>query len=222
LEQPRSIKPDKKVEALTLEEQKLFEEALEAYKQKPAFGTKYYYQLKIELYSGMRMGEINALTPADIDFAQGVIHVNKTIARNRNGETFISNRPKTDKGIRDVPMLKETRELLKAAIDQMMPNDNNLIFCDRINSLPISTQRVNSAYKRICEKAQIKECGQHQLRHTFGTRCVEGGMNYDVLSSIMGHTDIHITIDTYDSTQTPHVQANLNKVAQYFQEMKNS
>lgn len=39
--------------------------------------------------------------------------------------------------------------------------------------------------------------GQHSLRHTFATRCIEAGIQAVVLKKWMGHTDIHITLDTY-------------------------
>ena len=88
----------------------------------------------------------------------------------------------------------------------------------------LSTQRVNSAYKRICKKAGLEEVeqGQHQLRHTFGTRCVEAGVNYKYLSEIMGHSDIHITIDTYVSTLPTQRETNMDKFEAYRKKIHNN
>ena len=61
----------------------------------------------------------------------------------------------------------------------------------------IETSQVNSFFQRICEKAGVPAMGQHSLRHTFATRCIEAGIQAVVLKKWMGHTDIHITLDTY-------------------------
>lgn len=54
-------------------------------------------------------------------------------------------------------------------------------------------------YKRVCEKAEVPYHGQHALRHTFATRCIEAGVPALVLKNWLGHTDIHITLDTYSN-----------------------
>ena len=55
----------------------------------------------------------------------------------------------------------------------------------------------HSYFRRLCVKADIEPRGQHALRHTFATRCIEAGVPAVVLKTWMGHTDIHITLDTY-------------------------
>ena len=47
------------------------------------------------------------------------------------------------------------------------------------------------------QKAKIQCGGQHVLRHTFATRCIEAGVPALVLKNWLSHTDIHITLDTY-------------------------
>jgi integrase len=61
----------------------------------------------------------------------------------------------------------------------------------------ISTSQVNNFYRRICAKAGIEFHGQHSLRHTFATRCIEAGVKPVVLKNWLDHTNIHITLDTY-------------------------
>ena len=61
----------------------------------------------------------------------------------------------------------------------------------------ISTAQVNLFYQRTCEKLGIHSAGQHCLRHTFATRCIEAGVEPIVLKNWMGHTNIHVTLDTY-------------------------
>ncbi len=193
---PKSDKPDKKVRALTRMEQAKFIAFLQNYKgQKNR--NDYSNQLMIELFTGMRMGEINALTPECIDFEKDVIHVKSTVARGENFREFIKNGTKTDAGVRDVPIIETLKPILKNAIDKKIDNPLNLIFYDKQKQNIISTSQVNCFFKRVCEKCGIEKRGQHALRHTFATRCIEANVPAIVLKKWLGHTDIHITLDTY-------------------------
>ena len=64
--------------------------------------------------------------------------------------------------------------------------------------------RKNSTYDtalfKICDKAQIPRFSMHVLRHTFATRCIEGGMKPKTLQIILGHSNIGITMNLYVHT----------------------
>lgn len=113
-------------------------------------------QLLIELFTGMRMGEINALKPENIDFKKKADPY-QTYRIEREG----------------------------------------LIFYDYNKGNIVTTSQVNSFYKRICAKCNLEDNGQHVLRHTFATRCIEAGIPPAVIKNWLRHKDIHITLDTY-------------------------
>lgn len=73
----------------------------------------------------------------------------------------------------------------------------HLLFCDRYSGKPLRTSDVSNYFGKICKKAHIEPRGQHALRHTFATRCIEAGIPPVVLKKWLGHSDIHITLDTY-------------------------
>ena len=193
---PRSNQRPKKVRALTKAEQEKFLEALKEHKI-PDGRNGYKLQLLIELYSGMRMGEINALTDDCIDFEQGVIHVRRTISRGAEYEDYIKNGTKTYAGTRDIPINKFLKPVLEEALKQKKRNPWRLVFYDYNKNAFISTSQVNCFYRRLCQKANIRFDGQHALRHTFATRCIEAGIPPVVLKTWLGHTSIKITFDTY-------------------------
>ena len=85
----------------------------------------------------------------------------------------------------------------KELIGNMKWTKAGVIFYDYNKNSVITTSQVNSFYRRICEKADIEFHGQHSLRHTFATRCIEAGVKPVVLKNWLGHTNIHITLDTY-------------------------
>lgn len=193
---PRSVKRDKKVRALTDDEQTKFIEALQKHKKR--YGrNEYSTQLLIELFSGLRMGEINALRPEDIKMDRGYIHVCQTISRGLECESYIKEGAKTYAGERDVPISKTLRPILERALEEVRDNPYGLVFYDYVKDGIIETSQVNSFYRRICESTGIEYNGQHALRHTFATRSIEAGVPPLVLKKWLGHTNIHITLDTY-------------------------
>ena len=193
---PKSQKADKNVRGMTEGEQKKFVEAL--MKHKVPYGRNTYkIQLLLELYTGMRMGEINALKPENINFKDGYIHVGATISRGLKSKSFYKPHPKTAAGIRDVPITEKTKELLMQALEEMKDNPEGLIFYDYNKEDVVATYQVGKFFERICVKADVPYYGQHALRHTFATRCIEAGVPAVVLKKWLGHTDINITLDTY-------------------------
>ncbi|MDO4207226.1 MAG: site-specific integrase [Lachnospiraceae bacterium] len=181
---------------MTEQEQVRFVKALMEHSV-PVNRNSYKLQLLIELYSGMRMGEINALRPGDIDFENGFIHVSSTVSRGINYRPYIKEGTKTEAGVRDIPISGLLKPVLLQALDAMEENPEGLIFYDHNKDSLVETTQVNCFFKRICQKADIPVTGQHALRHTFATRCIEAGISPLVLKTWLGHTNIHITLDTY-------------------------
>lgn len=196
IRRPKSSRPDKKVVGMTEEEQNTFVGVLEK-DTIPRNRNDYRKQLLIELYSGMRMGEINALKPEDIDFKRRVINVKNTISRGLDYKSFIKDGTKTYAGRRQVPISKILEPILRVSVSEMKSNPYGLIFYDHIKKDLITTNQVNAYFNRVSKKCGLVHRGQHCLRHTFATRCIEAEIQPIVLKNWLGHKDIHITLDTY-------------------------
>ena len=193
---PKSDKQSKKVRGFTQEEQQKFLEVLKDYK--PIENKNYYKnQFLISLMTGMRMGEINALTLNDIDLKNKEIHISKTVTKDINSKAKLGTATKTIAGQRIIPIPESLIPILKNVIDNYVPNENNLLFVNKSNGGVISTGQVNCAFKRLCEKANLDVDGQHMLRHSYATRCIEAGISAPVLKTYLGHTDISTTVNTY-------------------------
>ena len=120
LEKPKSIREDKKVDALTREEQRAFMEQLEKedYKYKDIFYVLF--------ETGMRIGEVLSLKRDDIDFQNGIVKVRRTLTRDSNDRPIVSNQPKTSAGVRDVPLTKHLKQVF--ARNVFSNNKNKYIF----------------------------------------------------------------------------------------------
>ena len=207
---PQSKKQNKKVSAFTISEQKSFIAALMNDSK-----VRYREQMLISLYTGARMGEINALKVNDINFAENTISISKTISKDANDRPIIGKTTKTYAGCRTLHVGNEIITLLKKCITNISPDA--LLFTAKNGTL-VTTNQVNMEFKRFCKTYKISkgyDVNQHMLRHTYATRAIESGMPAPVLQKILGHTDIKTTINTYCDVFTEYEQKHLNAQSDY-------
>lgn len=151
------------------------------------------------LSTGIRIGEICALTWDDIDIENGVIHIRKTIQRIyirekgiRHTELMIDT-PKTATSIRDIPMTKDLLSVLKPL--RKVVNDSFFVLTN--DSTPTEPRTYRNYYKKLLVKLDIPPIKFHGLRHSFATRCIESHCDYKTVSVILGHSNISTTLNLY-------------------------
>ena len=213
---PKSLKKNKKVRSLTIEEQQKFTNWLI---NRNPIDFPYKNAFLIQMYSGLRIGETLALTYNDIDLKNQRIHINKTLTKNKENKTIMGNSTKTYAGIREVPV---PNSLYPHLVEQMRiskefkNNPQKLLFKSDKNNY-IETQDVNRALKLVLKyNWGINDITTHNLRHTYGTRCIEAGMQPVVLQRLLGHTDISTTLNTYTDVLNEFKKEEIEKLNDYY------
>lgn len=214
---PTSSRRDKKVRGFTIEEQKRFIDVVTSKDNQ----FKYKYQFLLSMFTGMRMGEVNALdVNSDIDFNNKLIHVRRTLTKNKDDKTIMGDYTKTKNGVRDIVMDSQVEFILREYLKiEFIPNEENLLFYNPKQTY-YSTGQVNMVFKRLCEKNNIigYDVNQHMLRHTFATRCIEAGMPANVLSKVMGHADIRTTLEVYCDVFANYEKQHANRTYDYLKQ----
>lgn len=183
----------KEIKAFTREEEKKFLDCAE--------GDALYTLFVTALDTGIRLGELLALTWDDIDFEAVEIRVNKNLitVKDFEGKTQrenilkVQDTPKSKSSIRKVPVTARALKLL-----QQLKSDKPLVFCTRTNNF-LTPRNVERSFVRIAMKAGLDGCNFHSLRHTYATRMFELGVPINVVSKLLGHAKASITSDIYIS-----------------------
>lgn len=205
--------------ALTEMEQEQFMDA--------AKGNYYYELLAFQLLTGMRLGEAGALYWSDIDKEKNVIHVRRTITRTEDGVFYIGDSPKSEAGVRDIPMTEGMKKLLEQQKKKQEKRRNQknfqqnskyqmLCFTSPTGQM-IGHGTVNKNIRRIlCELDKkgiyIKPFTSHALRDTFATRYIEQGGNPQTLKTILGHSSLSMTMDLYSHVLPNTRQAEMDRI----------
>ena len=158
---------------------------IEAVKDKPAS-----YAIFMTLYyTGMREGELLALTPADIDFEKSTVTINKSYQR-IGGQDIVST-PKTPKSNRVITIPQGLKDCLKDYIAQcygLKPDDR---------LFPYTKSYLTHEMERGCKLSGVKKIRIHDIRHSHASLLVEMGFSPLLIAERLGHERVQTTMETY-------------------------
>lgn len=180
----------------------------------------------VMLGTGCRVGEVIGLRWEDCDFAEETISINHSLLYRQKEPggacEFLISTPKTEAGIRVIPMATEVKRALEqecqfqtevCPANIMIDGHSNFIFTSQTGGI-LSPHTVNHAIERIRtaynnqetklanqeqrEPQLLPHFSAHTLRHTFCARFCEHETNLEVIQEIMGHASITTTMDVYN------------------------
>lgn len=193
----------RKAVAMTIEEQNTFENHCTV----TTYGNLFLFALN----TGMRCGEIVALSWNDINFDKKIICVSKTASTVKNREDnadtktkIVIDSAKTEKSVREIPMNRIAEKILRE--QKTKPESAVFVFSSKACTILIE-RNITHAYHGTLNRANLPNTFTvHTLKHTFATRLLEKGANAKVVSDILGHSSIQVTLDIYS-----HVMPNMKR-----------
>lgn len=175
----------KQKRALTSEEKELIDNA-----DLPLREQTLLYILR---YTGMRRGEVYALSKNDIDRDNMCIQISKTVVDN-NGDPYVQNSPKSEAGNRLVPIFLPLAKVLFHYIDSI---DSDYLFLNQKGNL-CAAQTMRNTLKLIIKSTGLgTDVTYHTFRHNFISESYMAGVNVKKLQQWVGHSDISTTLNIY-------------------------
>ena len=212
----------KVMRALTIKEQEAFINFVYNSQRFKQWGPLF----TVMLGTGMRIGEAISLTWDDCDFDHGVISVNHTLSHCHNDDGVrmaVITPPKTKSSVRTIPMLNDVRDALlvlrekskeKNKPNPKVGNYSGFVFVGGRGAIlgqgavfgvlksiinTYNAEEEERAKKEGDEPFLLPNFGPHVLRHTFCTRFCENESDIKVIQEIMGHKDIGMTMNIYNT-----------------------
>ena len=187
------------------EKQILGDEQLETFLEeikKEEYWCDFFY---VEVMVGLRRGEICGLKWSDIDFSANKLRVERSVGIKKGGGISIGE-TKTNTGIRTIIMPPSVSDVLQRRKQKAI---SAWVFPSFLNpEQPIHPEAAYRKLKVILKHAGLPMIRFHDLRHTFATHAMKGGVDAKTLSGILGHTNASFTLDTYT-----HVTSDMQKNA---------
>ncbi len=155
------------------------------------FGYGIYTFFMIAFFTGMRKGEIHALTWKDID--GNIIHVTKSLAQKIKGGDRIT-APKNASSIRDIEMpsiLLKALDEQKERCERQPDFSEDWYICGGIR--PLRDSSINNANVKIAKEAGVKQIRIHDFRHSHGSLLANEGINIQEVARRLGHSKIEMT-----------------------------
>lgn len=192
-------------------------------------GTKFELEMLLCLLCGMRIGEVRALTINDIDLDKRTINIDKSASDTMvYSEAF--NKPKAEVVVSSTKSVNSTRVIFFS---------NDYLY-SLINSRILEIQRNQARYKNYAEvhylcavdkygghytyntlswhikKYLPRYSGFHDLRHTFASNAINAGIPLEVVSRMMGHSSIQITLDIYGHINEDKKRQEIDKLEGFY------
>jgi integrase len=161
--------------------------------------TQWQCAIATALFTGVRLGELLALSRQDVDLPNRRISVRATLTE-VSGRTprLLREEPKSRAGLRQVPIVEALAVRLEAHLDALGPTDGDALFASPVGTWMSKSNFYRDAWKPTRAAAGREELTFHDLRHTAASLLLaHSGADLAELKFVMGHSQIAHTVDLY-------------------------
>jgi integrase len=166
----------------------------------------------LALTTGMRRGELLGLRWRDVDLERGAVQVRASLQWTKEGPVF--GEPKTERSRRQITLAKIAIDTLRAhriaqAEERLRRGgaweDNDLVFANEVGRPVHPNNMVRRSFEPLLRRAGVPRVRFHDLRHSAATLLLAQGVHPKIVSEMLGHSQIAMTLDLY-SHVTPTMQ----------------
>ncbi len=186
----------KEIQPLTQEQAKALLEA--------ARGDRLEALYLLAIATGLRQGELLALKWEDVELEDAVLRVRRTLTR--TGGKVALGPPKTNKSRRSVGLTKGAVEALRVHLSRQLEEmeqmgslyrSGGLVFASETGGIINPSNLRNRSFARLLKRAGLPHIRFHDLRHTCATLLLSRNVNPKIVSEMLGHCSISVTLDIY-------------------------
>ena len=166
-----------------------------------------YIFLLLALYTGLRKGELLALTWDDVDYDKKLLRVNKSRTGSRKAITAQITTPKTESSNRKIPLNDTVLEALKAEkkrqdehaeiLGNGYDKSHSFIVRTVLGKPYVNLSAINRVVNRLTEKAGLPHCTIHGFRHSVASILDDNGVPIQDISVLLGHESVNTTERIY-------------------------
>ena len=184
-----------------------------------AKGTSLRTAIALAGLAGLRRGECLGLRPEDIDYETNILHIRRQITVPNNTPTV--QELKTVNSTRDIIMIPELKKIIEEQLTYNAKQQKQLgshyhndgwLVCNPDGSI-MNPNYLTHHFSTFIKSHGLKKIRFHDLRHTCASLLLEAGVDIKTVSTILGHSSIAITADTYTHVLTTMKQNAANKLS---------
>jgi len=166
----------------------------------------------LELFSGLRRGELLALLWSDLDVETRTLSISKTVHRYSGALKVLP--PKTENSIRKIVIPQQAVDLLEE--EHHRHPDNPYTFPSPVTGGMYDPDAIGRTHKKLLARAGLESGIRfHDLRHTFSTVMIQNGVDAKTPSGMLGHYSAAFTLDTYTHITTQMQEAAAEKMSNF-------
>lgn len=179
-----------------------------------------YIFLLLALYTGLRKGELLALTWDDVDYDKKLLRVNKSRTGSRKAITAQITTPKTESSNRKIPLNDTVLEALKAEkkrqdehaeiLGNGYDKSHSFIVRTVLGKPYVNLSAINRVVNRLTEKAGLPHCTIHGFRHSVASILDDNGVPIQDISVLLGHESVNTTERIYINRRKTAKEATIN------------
>jgi integrase len=158
----------------------------------------------LALSTGMRLGELLGLRWQDVDIEGGMLQVRQALTRTK--ARLQLGEPKSARSRRRIALTPRTVEALRQhrsrqAVERLRLGptwqDIGLVFPSEVGTPMDAGNMLRQSFHPLLDKAGLPRIRFHDLRHTAATLLLQQGVHAKIVSEMLGHSSIGLTLDTY-------------------------